>query len=119
MNKLAKFEHLDHLFGVLKELWLNWNNIANSEANRAYLAQMTVLQSLYLADNPLANQQDYYKIVTEAIPKLQQLDGNVIGRGLKFYHQQTEGIHPTSALKSQNPAVAQLINSVLPRPAQQ
>jgi len=27
MNKLERFESLDHLGSTLKELWLNWNNL--------------------------------------------------------------------------------------------
>jgi len=42
-------------------------------------------------------------MVSKALPKLKQLDGNQLQMGKKFYHQQTAGIHPTSALKSTNP----------------
>jgi Leucine-rich repeat (LRR) protein len=55
VNKIEKFEHLDHLSNTLKELWLNWNKIEETEENKAYLTNFKTLETLYLADNPLAN----------------------------------------------------------------
>ena len=59
MNKLERFEHLDHLGGKLKELWLNWNHLVDDKQNREYLAIFSALETLYLADNPLANHNEY------------------------------------------------------------
>jgi hypothetical protein len=101
VNKLTAFSHLDHL--NLKELWLNWNLIADTEQNRDYLRVFKVMEVLYLADNPVANVDDYERMIRERIPGLRQLDGNQLRIGQKFYHQQTEGIHPVSAMKQLNP----------------
>jgi hypothetical protein len=62
-----------------------------------------VLEVLYLADNPVANVDDYEQMIRTRIPGLKQLDGNQLRTGSKFYHQQTEGIHPVSSMKQQNP----------------
>lgn len=59
MNKIEKFEHLDHLTGTLKDLWLNWNKFEETQENRDYLAKFKVLETLYLADNPMANISNY------------------------------------------------------------
>ena len=39
VNKLEVLEGLDHL-PELAELWLNWNNLADTEENRAYLRKL-------------------------------------------------------------------------------
>ncbi len=59
MNKLERFENLDHLGNTLHELWLNWNHLVDDEDNRNYLGKFEALETLYLADNPLANHSEY------------------------------------------------------------
>ena len=59
MNKLQRFENLDHLSAKLRELWLNWNYLVDDEENRNYLQKFSALETLYLADNPLANHNQY------------------------------------------------------------
>jgi len=94
VNKITKLDHLDHLSNTLTDLWANWNQFENTEENREYLRKFKVLETLYLADNPLANVENYYEFVIERVPTLRKLDGNMLRPGMKFYHQQTEGIHP-------------------------
>ena len=53
VNKVAVFENLDHL-PKLRELWMNWNNLEDSEENKAYLKVFTSLETIYLADNPIS-----------------------------------------------------------------
>ena len=56
MNKVSKFEGLGHL-PDLRELWANWNNIEDSDENKAYMKKFTQLKTIYLADN-LISQAD-------------------------------------------------------------
>ena len=121
VNKLSRFDSLDHLSEVLRELWLNWNQLENSEHNRQYLSTFKVLETLYLADNQVSNVKDYQEMITGQIPHLKQLDGNMLRKGVKFYHQQTEGIHPTSfktaaittSLKTKNEEAMKLIEQAM------
>ena len=84
VNKLVKFENLEHL--KLRELWLNWNNLENSEENKAYLKNFTALETLYLADNPMSQDDTYQQMLTTAIPSLTQIDGNMLRLGNPFHH---------------------------------
>ena len=52
MNKVSVFEGLDHL-KELSELWINWNQLEDSEHNKAYLSKLP-LKTIYLADNPMS-----------------------------------------------------------------
>jgi len=63
VNKLSQFEMLDHLSGTLKELWLNWNNFEDTQQNRDYLSIFKKLETIYLADNPVANVDNYQKML--------------------------------------------------------
>lgn len=55
---------------------------------------------------------DYEKMLTEAIPSLKQIDGNLLHAGLPFYHQRTAGIH--SAIKKDiNPEAKQILQQIL------
>ena len=81
MNKIAEFSHLDHLSGVMKELWLNWNKLEDTASNRDYLAKFKILETLYLADNPVSNVDDYQQMIMERVPHLKQLDGNMLRKG--------------------------------------
>ena len=36
MNKVTKLENLDHLTD-LKDLWINWNNLEDTDENKEYL----------------------------------------------------------------------------------
>ena len=91
MNKLVKFENLEHL--KLRELWLNWNLLEDTEENKAYLKNFTELETLYLADNPMSQEDSYQEMLMTAVPSLNQIDGNVLRRGMPFHHQRTAGIH--------------------------
>jgi len=81
VNKIAEFSHLDHLSGVMKELWLNWNKLEDTASNRDYLAKFKILETLYLADNPVSNVDDYQQMIMERVPHLKQLDGNMLRKG--------------------------------------
>lgn len=112
MNKLERLENLDHL-PDLSELWINWNNLVDDEANRAYLKKLH-LKTIYLADNPMSMGDDYEKMLTEAIPSLQQIDGNLLHHGLPFHHQRTVGIHSVMK-KEMNPEAKKMLEQVLNR----
>lgn len=68
VNKLERLEHLDHL-PELRELWINWNYLVDDAENRAYLKKLH-LKTIYLADNPISQGDDYQKMLTDAIPSL-------------------------------------------------
>ena len=116
VNKLVKFENLDHL--KLRELWLNWNNLENSEENREYLKSFTALETIYLADNPMSQEDNYQQMLTNAVPSLQQIDGNMLRLGNPFHHQRTVGIH--SAVKKEIPQQAkQILQEVIEKSGSQ
>jgi nitrate reductase NapAB chaperone NapD len=95
----------------LRELWINWNNLADTPVNRDYLKRLH-LRTIYLADNPISMGDDYQKMLTEAIPSLKQIDGNLLNAGLPFHHQKTAGIH--SVMKKEiNPQAKQILQQVL------
>ena len=85
MNKLTKFDGLEHLSTngtkTLRELWLNWNFLEDSVENREYMKCLGTIKTIYLADNPLSMGDDYQKMMVEAIPSLSQIDGNVLRKG--------------------------------------
>jgi hypothetical protein len=110
VNKVEKLENIDHL-PHLEELWMNWNNLADTEENREYLRKLK-LKTIYLADNPMSQDDTYQEMLQERIPTLTQIDGNALGRGLKFYHQRTVGIH--SVMKQQmNPEAKKILQEVV------
>ena len=74
MNKVIKLENLEHLT-ELKDLWMNWNNLEDTDENKGYLRRLS-LTTIYLADNPMSMHDDYQQMLTEAIPTLTQIDGN-------------------------------------------
>ena len=74
MNKVAKLENLDHL-SELRDLWMNWNQLEDSDANKEYLRRLP-LTTIYLADNPMSMHDDYRDMLVAAIPTLTQIDGN-------------------------------------------
>ena len=74
MNKVVKLENLEHLT-ELKDLWMNWNNLEDTDENKGYLRRLS-LTTIYLADNPMSMHDDYQQMLTEAIPTLTQIDGN-------------------------------------------
>jgi protein phosphatase 1 regulatory subunit 7 len=84
VNKIVKLEGLAHL-PRLTELWINWNAITDDTENREYLKTLK-LKTIYLADNPVANHDEYEEMLKTAIPTLQQIDGNHLRLGGKFYH---------------------------------
>ena len=57
VNKVSVFENLEHL-PKLRELWMNWNNLEDSDANKEYLKKFK-LETIYLADNPLTQADTY------------------------------------------------------------
>eukprot|EP00354_Favella_ehrenbergii_P010227 CAMPEP_0170476046 /NCGR_PEP_ID=MMETSP0123-20130129/17576_1 /TAXON_ID=182087 /ORGANISM="Favella ehrenbergii, Strain Fehren 1" /LENGTH=74 /DNA_ID=CAMNT_0010746923 /DNA_START=916 /DNA_END=1140 /DNA_ORIENTATION=- len=74
MNKVLQLENLDHL-SELRDLWMNWNNLEDTEANKEYLRRLN-LTTIYLADNPMSMHDDYQQMLVDAIPSLTQIDGN-------------------------------------------
>ena len=57
MNKVTKFENLEHLT-ELRDLWMNWNFLEDTDENKNYLRQLR-LTTIYLADNPMSMHDDY------------------------------------------------------------
>ena len=51
------------------------------------------LETLYLADNQMSQEDNYQEMLMTAVPSLNQIDGNVLRRGMPFHHQRTAGIH--------------------------
>lgn len=49
MNKVVKLDNLHHL-ADLRDLWMNWNQLEDTEANKQYLTRLR-LNVIYLADN--------------------------------------------------------------------
>ena len=93
MNKVKKLENIDHLT-ELRDLWMNWNYLEDTEENKGYLQRLK-LTTIYLADNPMSMHDDYREMLVSAIPTLTQIDGNQLRNGVPFHHQRTEGIHPS------------------------
>ena len=87
VNKIEKLENLEHL-SELEEVWINWNKIGATDENREYLKQLK-LTTIYLADNPISETNEYETMLRTAIPSLTKIDGNVLREGNKFYHQRT------------------------------
>lgn len=106
MNKITKFEALDEL-PELRELWMNWNMLEDSEHNKDFLKKLK-LKTVYLADNPLSNVDNYETLLTTSMPTLKQIDGNVLRPGGKFYHQRTPGIHSVIK-KEMNPEAKKIL----------
>ena len=111
MNKVAVFENLNHL-PKLRELWLNWNNLEDSDENKEYLKSLTKLETIYLADNPISQADSYQEMLTTLVPSLTQIDGNVLRKGMPFHHQRTVGIH-SIVKKDIPPAAKQLLQEVI------
>ena len=63
VNKVTTLENLEHL-PKLKELWMNWNNLEDSDQNREYLGKLQTLETIYLADNPMSMNDDYEQTLT-------------------------------------------------------
>lgn len=63
MNKVTKFEGLEHLSTngskTLNELWINWNYLEDTQENKDYLKQLRTITVIYLADNPMSQSSDY------------------------------------------------------------
>jgi len=106
VNKVSVFENLEHL--QLKELWMNWNNLEDTDANKAYMKKFTKMETIYLADNPISQANTYQEMLVTAMPTLTQIDGNVLRKGLPFHHQRTAGIH-SIVKKEINPEAKKLL----------
>ncbi len=80
-NKLTNISGLDSNIN-LTELWLNLNQISDPD-NIAYLSHFQRLETIYLADNPLAKDQSVYNQdnLKRIVPSLKQIDGFVIRPG--------------------------------------
>ncbi|KAK7084768.1 hypothetical protein SK128_003621 [Halocaridina rubra] len=69
IKTLADFQHCPHL----QELYIRKNSI--TDINEVlYLRNLPKLKSLWLADNPCANFEQYRQTVLRALPHLQKLD---------------------------------------------
>ena len=90
MNKLTHFGGIEHLSTsgtkTLTQLWLNWNYLEDCEENIKYLEKLGSLECIYLADNPMSQDENYQAMMTKAIPGLKQIDGNHLRMGRPFYH---------------------------------
>jgi len=90
---------------------MNWNNLKDSEENITYLRKLH-LKTIYLADNPMSQHDDYAQMLQAAIPSLQQIDGNLLHQGLPFHHQRTAGIH--SIMKKEiNPEAKEILQQII------
>ena len=80
-NQLKQVEGLDALTS-LRDLWLNNNQLPDLEAiNLAWEACRDTLVCVYLANNPATcNNPLYKRSVTAWLPKLEQLDADVVAR---------------------------------------
>ena len=110
MNKVKTLENIDHLT-ELKDLWMNWNQLEDIDANKEYLRKLS-LTTIYLADNPMSMHDDYREMLVQAIPSLTQIDGNQLRHGMPFHHQRTAGIHPI-VKQPVNPEAQKLLDQVL------
>ena len=61
VNKIVDLEGIEHLTD-LEDLWINWNHIAKTDENLDYLTQLK-LKTIYLADNPIADRDDYEQMM--------------------------------------------------------
>ena len=68
MNKITNFEHIDGL-PKLVELWINWNFLEDTQENKDFLKKLK-LTTIYLADNPISNYDNYEQMLKETIPSL-------------------------------------------------
>ena len=80
-NQLKSVEGLEALTS-LRDLWLNNNQLPDLEAiNLAWEACRDNLVCVYLANNPATcNNPLYKRSVTAWLPKLEQLDADVVAR---------------------------------------
>ncbi|KAF6256494.1 hypothetical protein COO60DRAFT_1528850 [Scenedesmus sp. NREL 46B-D3] len=77
-NRISKVEHLQGL-SRLEDLWLNDNQIPSLEGmQQALQDQVESLTTIYLENNPAASAPDYKQRMLALLPKLQQLDANVL-----------------------------------------
>lgn len=63
----------------LRELYLRRNDVA-AVANVSHLAGLPRLETLWLADNPCAEQPNYREAVASILPRLRILDGRIVER---------------------------------------
>ena len=77
-NRISRIEGLDPLT-QLQDLWLNDNTIPSLEGLEDVLAQQKdTLTTIYLENNPAAEDPSYRSRVLAALPQLKQLDAHVL-----------------------------------------
>ncbi|WIA20809.1 hypothetical protein OEZ85_005165 [Tetradesmus obliquus] len=77
-NRISKVEHLQGL-SQLEDLWLNDNQMPSLDGiEEALKDQVDSLTTIYLEHNPAAAAPDYKQRLLALLPKLQQLDANVL-----------------------------------------
>lgn len=65
--------------GSLEELWLNNNCIDSLDALESNLAgQKSSLRTIYLEENPCANDKDYLSKIRSFFGKIEQIDANTL-----------------------------------------
>lgn len=77
-NRISKVENLQGLT-QLEDLWLNDNRIPSLEGLEDALAdQRDSLTTIYLENNPAAAEEGYKERILQLLPRLVQLDANVL-----------------------------------------
>ena len=102
---------MDHL-KELRDLWMNWNRLEDTEENKEYLRKLK-LTTIYLADNPMSIHDDYFDMLKERIPTLRQIDGNILRPGAKLYHQMTPGAVVSAIKQEMNPEAKKILEQVV------
>ncbi|XP_076309921.1 uncharacterized protein LOC143225080 isoform X2 [Tachypleus tridentatus] len=112
LSSLADFAHCPNL----QELYIRKNNISNIN-EICYLQNVSKLRSLWLADNPCAEKENYRMTVLRTLPHLQKLD-NLMVQPEEIVRAQKEGdilIHPEDIVeKNESPLGAKEMHSVKP-----
>ena len=49
----------------------------------------------------MSQEDNYQEMLMTAVPSLNQIDGNMLRRGMPFHHQRTAGIHQLIKVKKE------------------
>lgn len=86
INKVKKIEGLESQADCLEELWINGNEVSDF-ADIEYLGKtLKKTTNLYIANNPVySRSNEFIKKIREAVPCLEQLEGNPFDRPVYYY----------------------------------
>jgi len=93
ISSLAAFAHCP----LLKEIYLRNNHVESLQEVR-HLMNLTELRTLWLSQNPCAEDPDYRIKVISMLPQLQKLDNFVVEEAERFDAAAYLRLHPISAL---------------------